>query len=163
MIETLDFEAVVTEHQNHVFNFALGLTGSRADAEDLAQEAFWRAYRATSDWPAERPLRWRPYLLKITLNLQRNRARARKNIVHLNGSEPSAGAGPEETAIARTRTRAVLSRIQSLPRHYREAVLLRYAHDLSYDEISSVLGRPLGTVKSDVHRGLALLKEGGEE
>ncbi|HEY8691860.1 MAG TPA: RNA polymerase sigma factor, partial [Chloroflexota bacterium] len=66
----------------------------------------------------------------------------------------------EPAAIAeRTETRADLERVLArLPRRYREAVVLRHVEDLSYPEMAAVLRRPEGTIKSDVHRGLGLLR-----
>jgi len=156
----MDFEAVVREHQDRVYSFALSMTGSPADAQDLSQETFWRAYRVLQKWPAGRPLAMKAYLLKITLNLQRNRVRYAKKLVHLNGEEPDHRSSPEDVAIARTRTRELVKQLQGLPVRYREAVVLRYAQDLAYEDIAKVLGRPVGTVKSDVHRGLGLLRGG---
>ena len=74
------FEELVRDHQDTVYGVALRLVGNAHDAEDVAQDAFVRAYRALSGWPPARihELRVRPWLARITLNLVRNRARDRR-------------------------------------------------------------------------------------
>ncbi|MEA2670978.1 MAG: hypothetical protein QOG45_1198, partial [Chloroflexota bacterium] len=66
--------------------------------------------------------------------------------------------GPEAEALRAAERRRLLGALASIPDEQRAAVLLRYAHDLSYPRIAEVQGRPLGTVKSDVHRGIEALR-----
>ncbi len=156
----LDFERLVLDHQDRLFAFGLGLSGSRADAEEIAQEAFLRAYRALLEYPEQRQLelKVRPWLYQIALNVFRNRVRGgRSPVASLNGSEPSPAAGPEESVVAR---REMQRRLAALPARYREPVVLRYVQDLPLAEVAEVLGQPVGTVKSNVHRGLQKLRGG---
>jgi RNA polymerase sigma-70 factor (ECF subfamily) len=167
------FERAVLSYQDRLYAFALRLTGSRADAEEITQDAFVRAYRALEGYPAarRRALALRPWLYRITFNVTRNRFRRRRPVV-----ESLDGAGPEPAADAAGRPPAVLERaerarrlaslVEGLPERYRAAVILRHVEGLGYGEIAGVLEQPVGTVKANVHRGLALLRrglEGGEK
>ena len=157
MITTAAFEQMVESHQHRLFGFALSLSGNAADAEEIAQDAFVRAHRALQGYDEERirDLRVSAWLHRIALNVFRNRVRRRlRETVPLEMvAEPAAnGLLPEELHDLRE---AVLR----LPPRYREAVVLRHVQGFDYDEIAGVLGVPAGTAKSDVHRGLAILKE----
>ena len=157
MITARDFERMVEAHQHRIFGFALGLSGNAADAEEIAQDAFVRAHRALQGYDADRvrELRVSAWLHQIALNVFRNRARRKlRDTVPLDAiAEPHAnGLLPEELHDLR-------EAVRRLPARYREAVVLRHVQGFNYQEIAGVLGVPEGTAKSDVHRGLALLKE----
>jgi RNA polymerase sigma-70 factor (ECF subfamily) len=155
------FERLVREHQDRLFAFALSLCGRGDEAEDVAQEAFIRAYRALGRYPAQRRRELRPsaWLHRIALNVFRNRIRGRRpQMVVLDGQLADGARGPAELAELAGQRDELRARLRLLPERYRVAVLLRYAQDLSYDEIASAMGQPLGTVKSNVHRGLEMLR-----
>jgi len=175
LAEDLDrpFEALVRTYQDRLFSYALRLTGKREDAEEVAQDAFVRAYRALATYPAARieGLALRPWLYRITLNLARNRFRGKKlktvSLDHpISGDadalwEPSDD--PSERPDARyecARQRAdIASLVASLPERYRAPLVLRYVEGLRLEEVSKVLAQPLGTTKSNVHRGVNALRE----
>jgi RNA polymerase sigma-70 factor (ECF subfamily) len=152
-----------------VYSGALRLTGSRADAEDVTQEAFLRAYRALGGYPPERirDLRLREWVWTIAANLCRNRARARER--HPEDALPAEAAvsdpapGPEAQAVASAGEAALAGHLARLPWGQRSAVVLRHVTGLPYAEVAAALGRPLGTVKADVHRGLQQLRAALEE
>jgi RNA polymerase sigma-70 factor (ECF subfamily) len=155
------FERMVHDHQDRVFAFVLALTGNRHDAEEIAQDTFLRAYRALVTYTPERvrELKQRAWLHRIALNVVRNRVRGVKSkLVELNGSEPDHQPGPEAHALRREGLDDLAVRVAALPARYREAVVLRYVQELSYAEAADALGQPVGTVKSNVHRGLKLLR-----
>jgi RNA polymerase sigma-70 factor (ECF subfamily) len=159
------FEALVRAEQDLVFGIALRSTRDPGAAEELAQDAFVRAYRALATYDAERigELRLRAWLARITLNLCRNRARARRGVpaeVPIEAiAEPTDPAlRPEPAALARETGAEWGRRLAALPQRYRIAVELRHVHGLSYDEIATALDRPLNTTKTHVHRGVALLR-----
>ncbi len=160
------FERMVHEHQDRVFAAGLALTGNRHDAEEVAQDTFLRAYKALLTYPPQRvrELKQRAWLNRIALNVVRNRVRGqRPRLVELNGSEPDSGPGPEAQAMRQANLDQLAVRVAGLPARYREAVVLRYVQELSYEEAADALGQPVGTVKSNVHRGLKLLRgEDGE-
>jgi RNA polymerase sigma-70 factor (ECF subfamily) len=158
------FPHLVRALQDAVFSGALRMTGSRADAEDVTQEAFLRAYRALGDYPAARirNLRLRGWIWTIAANLCRNRARTLARRRETLVSEPTVAvdpeAGPEQRALDLIGLEDLAARVARLPWAQRSSVVLRHVVGLGYGEIAEALGRPLGTVKNDVHRGLDRLR-----
>ena len=142
---------------------ALRVVGRPADAEDVAQETFIKAHRALSRYPQlrVRELRLRPWLARIALNQARNAIRARRDSAELDAESTLASRaadGPVLLAERREEGRFWLSLLEAVPHRYRLAVALRHVEGLSYHELAEALDRPLGTVKSDVHRGVSLLR-----
>ena len=175
MVRDLDgcFEVLVRGHQDRIYSIALRLTGDAGDAEEVAQDTFLRAYRALGTYEAKRirELHLRAWLATIAVNLCRNRAaRRRLRTVSLSGPTgdptevehllPSAPASESPAGVTARREGAEYwaRLVADLPDRYRAAVVLRHVDGLSYEEMSEVLGRPEGTVKAQVHRGLALLR-----
>jgi RNA polymerase sigma-70 factor (ECF subfamily) len=163
------FERVVLGFQDRLYAFALRMTGSSRDAEEIVQDAFVRAYRALESYGPERrrALALRPWLYRITLNVTRNRMRRRRPPLEPldgRGAEPAADPAGRPPAVLERKERArLLARlIHALPDRYRAAVVLRHVEGLGYGDIGAVLGQPVGTAKANVHRGLALLRRGLE-
>jgi len=155
----------VRAHADAVYSTALRLSGSRPDAEDLAQETFVRAYRALRRYDADRirSLEARPWLLTITLNLWRNGVRAAQRrpppSPHPVTDRAAHDApGPEDLAVSADEGRALAALVRRLPEHHRAPVVLRHVAGLSYAEVAGVLGCPEGTAKANVARGLARLR-----
>ena len=162
------FEALVHAHVDRCYATALRVLGNPHDAEEVAQDALVRAYRALAGYEPERirELRLRAWLATIVVNLCRNRARRHvppttplAPLIEA-GAEPATDAATDPAGLAvladqRERLGALLA---ALPERYRVPVVLRHVADLSYAELSLVLGRPEGTLKAQVHRGLALLR-----
>ncbi len=162
------FEALVHAHVDRCHAIALRLTGNPHDAEEITQDALVRAYRALAGYEPDRirELRLRPWLATIVLNLSRNRARTRRvpstplaPLVEA-GWEPAADAStdPSTLAQAAAQRERLAAHLAALPERYRVPVVLRHVDDLSYAELAEVLGRPEGTLKAQVHRGLAMLR-----
>ncbi|MGA9596088.1 MAG: RNA polymerase sigma factor [Acidimicrobiia bacterium] len=157
------FTGFMAEMQGAVFNGARRWLPTRQDAEDVTQEVFVRAYMALQGYPPEQiaGLRLRPWLFAITLNLCRNQARARSRRpvqVALGHTDDAAPDGTEQSAIDGLAVDEWRRRLTRLTGRQRDAIVLRHVVEMSYQEISEVLGRPAGTVKSDVHRGLERLR-----
>jgi RNA polymerase sigma factor (sigma-70 family) len=162
------FEALVTAHVDRCYAIALRVLGDPHDAEEVAQDALVRAYRALGSYEPQRirELRLRAWLATIVVNLCRNRVRRRPipttplaPLVEA-GREPAASQATDPAHVAalgadREHLAAILA---SLPDRYRIPVVLRHVDDLSYAELAEVLGRPEGTVKAQVSRGLAMLR-----
>lgn len=133
--------------------FALFLTGDREEAADLAQEAFARVYRSWRRIEKDDP---GPYLRRTLVNLVRSAHRR------------SALRIRERQTVAATATAGHTQRVEdwmqladalkTLPPIKRAVVILRFYEDLSEAEIARILDRPLGTIKSDLHRALAKLR-----
>ena len=159
------FGELVRGHQTAVFNVAYRLLGRRQDAEDAAQEAFMRAYRALDRFDVERP--FAPWIKRIATNvcynwLEKERKRTAVTAADLRreGGEPislddiaASPATPEHALAAAEQTDRVRAALLQLPPRYRVVVELRHFQDLSYAEIAEVVERPLSDVKSDLFRG----------
>jgi len=163
------FEELVLAHERLVFGLALRVVGDRGDAEEVAQDTFERAYWALAGYPAERvaAMRLRPWLARIALNLARNRLRRRpppaRPLTDGDG-QPLAVAAPAAAEPAQVAERGqerelLAALLAGLPRPWREAVVLRHVEGLPYAEVAEVLGRPVGTVKTHVHRGVRQLRD----
>src|SRR5438445_12573111 len=123
------FERMVREHQDRVFAASLAMTGNRHDAEEVAQDTFFRAYRALCTYSPERirELKERAWLHRIAVNVVRNRVRGvRPRLVELNGSEPDPRTGPEEGVLRKAEMDEVAARVACLPARHPEAVVLRH-------------------------------------
>ena len=164
------FPSLVAEHQDRLFTMALRLLGDRRDAEEVAQDALVRAYRAIRGYPRDRiaGLRLRPWLASITVNLARNRRRRHDDRNPPNQLEPMLEAGfdpaadgrsgPATTADRRETKGELAAALLKLTPAVRAAVVLRHVDGLSVAETAEALGRPEGTVKAQVFRGLRELR-----
>ena len=168
------FERLVLAHQDRCYSIALRMLGDPGAAEEAAQDALVRAYRAMAGYDASRilELRLRPWLATIVLNLCRTRLarRASGSRAPLSlDADPDRVSLPEPAATdPSTSPTAVAERraarehwaglLATLPPAYRAAVVLRHVDGLSYPDLAVALGRPEGTVKAQVHRGLAMLR-----
>jgi RNA polymerase sigma-70 factor, ECF subfamily len=153
------FESLVLGHQDRLFTIALRTGGDRSDAEELVQDCFVRAYRALTSYPPARirELRLRGWLTTILLNAGRNRARVRRVPTTELAFEPAAE--PAIDPVARRDARDTWGRLLgALTPAQRTAVVLRHVDGMSYAEIAAATGKPEGTVKAHVHRGLAALR-----
>src|SRR5260221_7007833 len=138
------FESLVWAYQDRLYAFAARMTGDHHEAEEIAQDAFVRAYRALAGYDRKRisALELRPWLYTIALNAVRNRKRGTKAVlVSLDGVDHAADDDP---AVLVERSSEVAGLLAALTPRHRAAVLLRYFEDLSYEEIAEVLGEPVG-------------------
>jgi RNA polymerase sigma factor (sigma-70 family) len=164
------FPVLVAEHADRLFTLALRLLGDRRDAEEVAQDALVRAFRAMRDYPPERvaSLRLRPWLASITVNLARNRRRRHDDRQPPGSLEPMLDAGfdpptdlrsaPATTVDRHETQRELAEALLRLTPVVRTAIVLRHVDGLSVAEVAEALGRPEGTVKAQVHRGLRELR-----
>ncbi len=168
------FERVVLTYQDRLFTFALRLCGDRRDAEEVVQDAFIRAYRALLSYDAERirALALRAWLYRITLNLARNRLRGRAStplplpeehqeegrVAAITPLQAREDQGPEQVAERAELSVRLVAALDTLPPRYRTTIVLRHVAGLSYPEVAAALTLPTGTVKAQVHRGVALLR-----
>jgi RNA polymerase sigma factor (sigma-70 family) len=149
------FTVLVRAYQPGIYSGALRLTHSRQDAQEVAQDTFLRAYTALGKYDEERirDLRVRPWLWTIAVNLCRTRAKRNRQTNPLPPEETLAGDGDDhfdDTGWSR--------RLGALSQPQRKAVVLRHVADLPVNEIAAITGRPVGTVKTDISRGLARLR-----
>jgi RNA polymerase sigma-70 factor (ECF subfamily) len=164
------FHQLVLSTQQRLYAFALRQTGSPQDAEDIVQEAFLRAYHALADYPTERirMMKLQAWLYKITLHIfYRHFSDSKLQYVPLDLSEESAHLEleddereqPERILEDREGSRELEALLSQLPEQYRIAVSCYYFEELSYREIAELLHQPIGTVKSNVYRGMQLLRK----
>ena len=165
--DTAAYGELVQAHQEIAFRTAYLVTGSAADAEEAAQDAFLKAYRALGRFRAGAP--FRPWLLTIVVNEARNRRRAagaRERLALRALDDPlSGGAAPSpeaELLVAEDRER-LLSAVAALRDGDRLVVSCRHFLGLSEEETAEMLGVPVGTVKSRLSRALARVREAWEE
>lgn len=157
------FETLVLRYQDELYRFAVGMTGDAGTGQEMVQEAFVAAYRALRGYDEHRvrAMALRPWLYRITLNLCRNRRRSRRpDLVFPERmpDPPDAAPGPEALAVREEERARLLLALGRLPVRLRAATVLKYGRDLSYGEIAELLGEPVGTVKANVHRGVARLR-----
>jgi RNA polymerase sigma factor (sigma-70 family) len=154
---------IVRTHQKIAFRVAYLVAGNAADAEDAAQDAFVKAWRALARFRPDAP--FRPWLLRIVANEARNRRRSvgRRAQLALRAqrAEGSGGAAPspEDAALAGDERRRLLDALETLPDDARLVLECRYLLGLSEEETAAALGVRRGTVKSRTARGLDKLKE----
>ena len=156
------FAALVDRYQDPLYTMALRLLGSPADAADVVQETFTRAF---TNLPTLRGASVRGWLFRVALNCGRDvqRRQTRRPTRPLEDDEgrvlelPDPSAGPEASALGRERAAAVRAALGELPADFRTVVVLRDVNDLSYEEIAEALSLPLGTVKSRLSRARSLL------
>jgi RNA polymerase sigma factor (sigma-70 family) len=157
------WETIVRTHQGIAFRTAYLLSGSAADAEEAAQDAFVKAYRALGRFRRGAPLR--PWLLRIVANEARNRRRsaARREGLALRAAAEHRPGGavpsPEAALLTRESQAQLLEAVERLSDDHRDAVVCRYFLDLSEEETAAALRIRRGTVKSRLARALERLRE----
>lgn len=156
------YSALVKMHQGVAFRTAYVVTGGADDAEDAAQEAFLKAYRALPRFRDEAA--FRPWLLAIVVNEARNRLRsaARRGGLSIrvaSGSGPGDEApSPEAAAISAEESAHVLDAVNKLEPNDRLVIALRYWMEQSEKEMAEILKCRPGTVKSRLSRATAKLR-----
>jgi RNA polymerase sigma-70 factor (ECF subfamily) len=159
------FRLLVIRYQRPLFRFLGGMGFEAAAAEELAQEAFLRAYRSLSDYDPGKA-RFSSWLFTIAKHLaQHEAARSHRRAPHLDwqgqrgeaelrAPSPSAQEALEQAE----RGRRVRQAIQKLPDFLRGTLVLAYLKELSLQDIAAIESCPVGTVKSRISRGKALLR-----
>ncbi|WP_088006661.1 RNA polymerase sigma factor SigW [Indiicoccus explosivorum] len=160
---------VVEIYQNQLFQICYRMLGNRHEAEDIAQEAFARAYFNIHTFDTNR--KFSTWLFRIATNLCIDRIRKKKPDYHLD-AEVKGTEGltmyshiaaedrlPEEELLTMEVQERVQYEISCLPEKYRAAIVLKYMEELSLAEISEILDLPVGTVKTRIHRGREALRK----
>ena len=175
--DTKAFAELLRAHQDFAYNLALRALGDPHEAEDIAQEAFVRAWQALPRFRGD--AKFRTWLYRIVANLCYNRLpRLRRELSALgddfiDDSAASVAAVSDLPASAQTdplssleaeERRAFLHRqIEGLPHSYRLLITLRYQQELSYAEIAEIVDLPLGTVKTGLFRARQRLRQALQE
>jgi RNA polymerase sigma-70 factor (ECF subfamily) len=173
------FRFLVERESANVVRTCFRVLGSLPEAEDAAQEAFVIAFRSLGTWRGDGP--FGAWIARIAVRHAVRQARRRKTVTWLEpkawdgqsgqpgrledtGYDPPTQAGhdPESLAIHGERNATIRAAVARLDEPYREVVALRFFGEQSLAEIAASSGRPLGTVKTHLHRGLLRLRKGLE-
>jgi RNA polymerase sigma-70 factor (ECF subfamily) len=161
------FEILYRRYEKPVFSFVYRMVSSKADAEDLCQETFFKVVRAKKKYQAS--AKFKTWLFQIALNLCRDRTRRMRFRSHLSLNCPAfsqdsgeikkqqsicdPSSNPTELAQADEMKTLVQQAFTKLPEQQRTVVILRQYHNLKFSEIAEIMNCPLGTAKSLNQRG----------
>ena len=152
------FTGIVERWQRPLVNLAYRFCRDRGQAEDLAQEAFLRAFTRLHQWRND--ARFSTWLYAVALNVFRSgtgRGTRRERPLE-KGDDAGSSSEPLAGVEARQRDALVRRLVRTLPRRYREVMILFYFLDQNVAEAAAVLGLPEGTFKARLHRGRVLLR-----
>lgn len=163
------FGELIELYQHKVYQICLRMIGNRQEAEDLAQEAFLRAYLNIESYNIEK--KFSSWLFRIATNLTIDRLRKKKADYYLD-AEIAGAEGitmyaqlaadeelPEDQVVSLELQETIQNEIMRLPPKYRSAIVLKYVEDFSLKEISEILNIPVATVKTRIHRGREALRK----
>jgi RNA polymerase sigma-70 factor (ECF subfamily) len=163
------FAALIEIYQHKVYRICFRMVGNRHEAEDLAQEAFLRAYLNIDSFDNDK--KFSSWLYRIATNLTIDRLRKKKPDYYLD-AEIAGAEGmtmyaqlavdqelPEDQVVGLELQEAIQKEMMQLPPKYRSVIVLKYMEDLSLKEISEILNIPVATVKTRVHRGREALRK----
>jgi RNA polymerase sigma-70 factor (ECF subfamily) len=148
------FSLLVERHQATVYNIAYRMVASSDEAQDLAQDAFVRAFAALRRFRGD--CSFRTWICRIVTRLCVDALRAKPRRAQPLGSLQDSGAEGDWTESVVNR-QVLEQAVASLPVHYRAAIVLRHGEGLSYEEIGRILHLPLGTVKTHIKRARTML------
>lgn len=169
-------EALMTRHAGRVYRLAYGITRNPADAEEVVQDVFLTVVRKGGSFEGQAALA--TWMYRVTMNAALNRRRGKRrelevsleeHLPHYTEDGHRAGdrsdllvdwsSTPEERVLSGESRRVLENAIDSLPDHYRAVLVLRDVEDLSNEEVASIVGDSLASVKSRLHRARMALRE----
>jgi RNA polymerase sigma-70 factor, ECF subfamily len=162
------FRILVDRESAAVIRACHRILGDLHEAEDAAQETFVTAFRGLAGWRGDGP--FGAWLRRIAVRIALRRVQRRRDVTWIDPGNPAegidlpGGPDPASTTLRAERAADVRAAVARLDEPYREVVALRFFGELSLDEIAAQTGRPLGTVKTHLRRGLIRLRtavEGG--
>jgi len=167
-----EFDALVNRCHRQAYNIAYRLTGNHADAEDLTQESFLRAYRFFDRYNREMPFENWLYRIMSRVFIDELRKKPRFKVQSLDQPLNSGDSGeadvlleipdfesdPEQMILCDALDEYLQTALNALPEEFRIAVILADIEGLSYEEIADTMNCSLGTVRSRLHRGRKLLR-----
>lgn len=162
------FNEIVLRYKDKLINFLFRYTGSREEAEDLAQDTFLKLYKSKHLY--KEIAKFSTWFYTIAINIAKTNLRKKKNYssISISDFDPDGEKdfdlkadvlSPEETAQAGIENEFIQQAINSLDDKFKEVIILRDIQDMDYEEIAEIMKLPLGTVKSRINRGREKLKE----
>lgn len=154
------FERYFLEYKDDVYRVAYYFTRNKDDAEDLAQDAFMRAYRFF--YRFHRDSNFKSWILRIMRNIHLTNIQKNKSTINadeLIQSTATSTINVESIFLQGIQIKQIQKAIEKLPEDFREVIILCDLESLPYEQISEILKIPIGTVRSRLHRGRLLLKE----
>lgn len=153
------FGQLVRKHSTRFYKVAYGVVMTRADAEDVVQEAFLKLWNGKAKWQEGRNNRFTTWFYRIVYNQALDHLR-RKPPFHVVEQEFASGDLPADDAVAeRQENNAVEAALKDLPERQRTALMLVYKEELSQAECAEVMGISVKALESLLSRGKAALKE----
>jgi RNA polymerase sigma-70 factor (ECF subfamily) len=157
------FETLYDQYKKLVFKTAFLMTGQKEEAEDILQEVFVSVWKSRATYNPEKG-KITTWLHAITVNHCSTRKRKSQPMLSLDENIPdllemNSQENPEQAFMSKQEYEAVLVTLNKLDSKHRVVLVLRYFNELSYDEISHVVGIPLGTVKSRINQALKYLRD----
>jgi RNA polymerase sigma-70 factor (ECF subfamily) len=161
------FDMLVLRHQHKVYSLVSRFVSDSAEVEDICQEAFIKAYRALSSFRGDSA--FYTWLYRIAINTAKNHVLSRKRRpltsdvqledaeISETGSALSDIADPESNLVTQKLKKAIFDAIEELPDDLRTAFTLREFSGLSYEDITLVMGCPVGTVRSRIFRAREMI------
>ena len=149
------FEMIVDRFQNKVFRLAYGMTREKSLAEETAQEAFLKVWKALPKYTGKASLSTWIYAITRNASIDAVRKRSARPEVPLDPPEPPGTFGSADgtaSPLRRMMASEVNAMLNRLPENYRRVLFLFYLEEKSYNEVSEMLGLPVGTVKTHLHR-----------
>ncbi|MBC7529238.1 MAG: sigma-70 family RNA polymerase sigma factor [Chthonomonadaceae bacterium] len=168
-----EFDTLVNRCHRQAYNVAYRLTGNHADAEDLTQESFLRAYRFFDRYNRDMPFENWLYRIMSRVFIDELRKKPKHKSISLDAPLSLGGSGENEVTLeipdftsdpalmilSETLEETLQKALLSLPDEFRVSVILADIEGLSYEEIAETMNCSLGTVRSRLHRGRKLLRQ----
>jgi RNA polymerase sigma-W factor len=163
------YDRLLKKYKNSVFNLVLRMVRNTPEAEDLTQEAFIKAFNSLSSFNED--YAFSTWLYKIASNNCIDYFRKRKLQTYsldkplqykdseLQHEIPDPDLNPEKSILASERSKIIKEAIESLPKKYYTAIVLRHTEEKTYEEIAEILNLPLGTVKARIFRAREMLNK----
>jgi len=158
------YALLIEAYKGPVFNLAFRMTGSYSDADDLTQEIFIRAYQNLHQF--DQGKKFFTWLYTLGINLIRNHLKKKAKDVashttdhHFSEPQTKGDESGEEVLLSEDSMRRLDENMQKLPVDLREAIILKFYQDMTFEEIAAITGDSLSAVKMRVYRGLEKLRQ----
>jgi RNA polymerase sigma-70 factor (ECF subfamily) len=151
------FDILVERYQRDIYRLCYRYVNNHADANDMAQDVFLKAYRSLGSFRGDSS--FSTWLYRIAVNTCLNfRATRKPQVEEVSDALPDGRAGALEELERQERSRALREAVQRLPDRQRATLILKVYHDLTHEEVARILGSSVGTVKANIFHALGNLR-----